>query len=67
MPFKCAWCHNPETEIGKESEFIYSVSQSAPYVKTSALLFEENGSTEIAIKNKSLCPVNLLWLELSYT
>lgn len=57
----------PETEIGKESEFIYAVSQAAPYVKTSELSLKDKGSTEITIKNNTVHPVDLLWLELSYT
>ena len=55
-----------ETEIGKESEFIYAVSQVAPFVKSSVLTLEKNELAEITIKNNALQPVNLLWLELSF-
>lgn len=55
-----------EINIAKRNDFIYAVSQAAPYVKTSVLPFEENGSTEISIKNNASHPVNLLWLELSF-
>ena len=57
----------PETEIGKENDFIYAVSQAAPYVKSSVLPLAENESAEITIKNNAAHPVDLLWLELSYT
>ena len=56
----------PETKIGKESEFIYAISQAAPYVKSSVLTLEKNELAEITIKNNALQPVNLLWLELSF-
>lgn len=56
----------PETQIGKESEFIYAISQAAPYVKTAILSLNEDGPVEITIKNNTLQPVNLLWLELSF-
>ena len=66
-PVCVGFAYIPETEIGKENEFIYAVSQAAPYVKSSVLPFEKNESAEIIIKNNAAHPVALLWLELSYT
>lgn len=45
----------------------WAVSQAAPYVKSSVLPLEKNESAEITIKNNAAHPVDLLWLELSYT
>ena len=43
----------PESQIGEKSEFIYSVSQAAPFVKSAILPVEENEFLEINIQNTS--------------
>jgi len=57
----------PETQIGKDSEFIYAVSQAAPSVKSVRLPVSslENELLHITIRNQSAQAVNILWLELS--
>jgi len=58
----------PENQIGKDNEFIYAVSQAAPYVKTAMLPTEllEKQSVTVTIQNKAMQPVKLLWIELSF-
>ena len=55
----------PETQIGK-SEFIYAVSQAAPFVKSAILPIREadHGLLKISIQNNSAETVNILWIEL---
>lgn len=57
-----------EAEIEKDSEFIYSVSQAAPCIKTLSFLRSafEDGEIKIGVKNESLKPLKILWLEISF-
>lgn len=58
----------PETEIGKDNHFIYSVSQAAPYIKSALLPISlcETPFIDIVVQNNTSQIANILWIELSF-
>lgn len=55
-----------QSKIGKQSEFIYAVSQAAPYVKSIPLSLSLNKNLEMVIQNISNETIKILWIELSF-
>ncbi len=58
----------PEDLIGKESEFIYALTQTAPFVSAFEVPEKELNSESLCVevKNESSHTVKILWLEVSY-